>query len=247
AVTHPSAGNLGGGGFLLARFADGRTTFLDFRERAPLASSRDMYLDAEGKVTEDSVIGYRASGVPGTVKGLEFAHSKYGRKPWADLVAPAQRLAADGFPVTFALAGYLRRKEDLLGRFADSKRIFLRAGHFYDPGDVLIQSDLARTLERIARQGSKDFYEGETARLFAEDMRAHGGLITREDLESYKVVEQRPLTGAYRDCNIITAPPPSSGGVGILQMLGVLQGSGFEKSGAGSAASIHAMAEAMRH
>jgi gamma-glutamyltranspeptidase/glutathione hydrolase len=246
AVTHPSAGNIGGGGFLLARFADGRTTFLDFRERAPASASHDMYLDAAGKPTKDSVVGYRASGVPGTVKGLEFAHRKYGRKPWADLVAPAVALAAKGFPVSFGLANSLEANERL-PQFKESTRIFLKGGDYYEMDDPLIQPELARTLERIQRQGSKDFYEGETARLLAEDMRAHGGHITLEDLKNYTVVERKPLTGAYRGYDIITAPPPSSGGIGILQMLGVLEGTGYQDSGAGSAASIHTMAEAMRH
>jgi gamma-glutamyltranspeptidase/glutathione hydrolase len=246
AVTHPSAGNLGGGGFLLARFADGRTTFLDFRERAPAAASRDMYLDSKGQPTEDSITGYRASGVPGTVKGLEFAHRKYGRKAWADLIAPAATLAAQGFPVTFAQAGGFRASKNL-ERFPESKRIFLKEGRYYEPDDLLIQPELARTLERIRRQGSKDFYEGETARLLAADMQAHGGLITLDDLQQYSVVERKPLTGAYHGYGIVTAPPPSSGGIGILQMLGVLDGTGYEKAGAGSAASIHMMAEAMRH
>ncbi len=246
AVTHPSAGNLGGGGFMMVRFADGRTTFLDFRERAPAASSRDMYLDAEGNATEDSITGYRASGVPGTTAGLEFAHRKYGRKAWADLVAPATALAAKGFPVSFGLAGALRHSERL-AQFAESKRIFQKGGAYYEPDDLLIQPELARTLERIQRDGAKDFYDGETARLLAEDMRAHGGHITLEDLRNYKVVERKPLTGTYRGFEIVTAPPPSSGGIGILQMLGVLSGTGYEKSGAGSAASIHTMAEAMRH
>ena len=192
AVTHPSAGNLGGGGFMLARFADGRTTFIDFRERAPAAATRDMYLDSKGATTEESIVGYKASGVPGTVRGLEFAHTKYGKKPWADLVAPAKDLATKGFPVSFGLAGYLRSKRDLLGKFPDSKRIFLREGRHYEPGDLLIQPDLARTLDRIRLQGSKDFYEGETARLLAADMQAHGGLITLADLKDYAVVERKP-------------------------------------------------------
>src|SRR5438270_13426719 len=225
AVTHPSAGNLGGGGFLLARFADGRTTFLDFRERAPGAASRDMYLDSAGKPTEDSVTGYRASGVPGTVKGLEFAHRKYGKRAWADLLAPAATLAAQGFPLTFAEAAKFRGSKNL-GRFPESRRIFLKEGHYYEPDDLLIQPELARTLERIRRQGSKDFYEGATARLLAADMQAHGGLITLDDLQHYTVVEQKPLTGAYHGHDIVTAPPPSSGGIGILQMLGVLDGTG---------------------
>src|SRR5712671_2475454 len=191
-----------------------------------------MYLDASGNATQDSISGYRASGVPGTVAGLEFAHRNYGRKAWADLVAPATALAAKGFPVSFDLAGRLRNSERL-SQFPESKRIFLKAGQYYEPDDVLIQPELAGTLQRIQRQGSKDFYEGETARLLAEDMRANGGHITLEDLRNYKVVERKPLTGSYRGFEIVTAPPPSSGGIGILQMLGVLSETGYENSGAG--------------
>ncbi|HTM47712.1 MAG TPA: gamma-glutamyltransferase [Bryobacteraceae bacterium] len=246
AVTHPSAGNLGGGGFLLARFADGRTTFLDFRERAPASAYRDMYLDASGKPTEDSLTGYRASGVPGTVRGLEFAHRKYGRRSWADLVAPSVALASKGFPVSYGLATSLKAA-GRLEKFEESKRIFLKNGEYFEMDDILAQPELASTLGRIQKLGGKDFYEGETARLLAADMSAHGGHITLEDLKNYAVVERKPLTGAYGRYEVITAPPPSSGGLGILQMLGVLEGTGYAKSGAGSAASIHTMAEAMRH
>ncbi|HWB99231.1 MAG TPA: gamma-glutamyltransferase [Bryobacteraceae bacterium] len=245
AVTHPSAGNLGGGGFLLARFADGRTTFLDFRERAPGKAARNMYLDAAGNVTDDSVHGYRAAGVPGTVRGLEYASKKWGRKPWADLVAPAVELAAKGFPVPYDLARSLSRSK-LLSRFPESRRIFQRDGRYYEPGELLVQPELAQTLMRIRRQGSRDFYEGETARRLAADMAAHGGEIRLEDLKAYAVVERQPLAGSYRGYDILTAPPPSSGGIGILQMLGVLAGTGYEKSGAGSAAELHYLAEAMR-
>jgi gamma-glutamyltranspeptidase / glutathione hydrolase len=248
AVTLPSAGNLGGGGFLLARFADGRTAFIDFRERAPEKASHDMYLGPDGQVTADSVEGYRASGVPGTVRGLELAHQKYGHKPWAELIEPAVRLASDGFPVSWGLARSLRSPQTSgrLGRFPESKRIFLKDGKFYEAGDRFAQPELAGTLERIRDRGAKDFYEGETAERLAADMKAHGGLITLDDLKSYKAIERQPLTGAYRGYTILTAPPPSSGGVGILQMLGVLEGSGYEKSGFGSAATLHFMAETMR-
>jgi len=248
AVTHPAAGNIGGGGFLLARFADGRTTFIDFRERAPERASRNMYVGPDGKASADSVVGYRASGVPGTVRGLAFAHQKYGRKHWADLVDPAVRLASDGFPVSYGLAQSLRNAStsERLGRFPESKRIFLKDGRFYEAGERLVQPELARTLERIRDGGAKDFYEGETAEVLAADMKAHGGLITTDDLKSYRVIERVPLTGSYRGYTIVTAPPPSSGGVGILQMLGVLEGSGYEKSGFGSAAEIHFLAETMR-
>ncbi|MGB7758815.1 MAG: gamma-glutamyltransferase [Bryobacteraceae bacterium] len=246
AVTHPAAGNIGGGGFMLVRMADGRAAFLDFRERAPAAASHDMYLDSSGKPTEDSTIGYRASGVPGTVRGLEYAWKKFGGKPWASLLRPAVELAAKGFPLSYAQAESLRANAGSLGRFAESKRIFLRDGRFYEAGDVLMQPELARTLDRIARLGARDFYAGETARLLAKDMAAHGGSITEADLTGYKAIERQPLTGSYHGYRILTAPPPSSGGIGILEMLGVLDGTGYEKGGAGSAQVVHYMAEAMR-
>ena len=244
AVTHPSAGNIGGGGFMLIRLADGQTTFLDFRERAPQSASRDMYLDASGKATQDSLVGYRASGVPGTVRGFEYANRKYGKKPWAELVHPAVELASKGFPVSYGLSQSLRSRG--LDQFAESKRIFQRDGKFYEAGEPLVQPDLARTLARIEGEGSKDFYEGETAKLLAQDMAEHGGLITEADLKAYKVNERKVLTGEYKGYTIFTAPPPSSGGVGILQMLGMLDGTGYEKAGAGSATVVHYMTEAMR-
>lgn len=245
AVTHPSAGNLGGGGFLLVRFADGRAAFLDFRERAPERATRDMYLDAAGNPTTDSTVGYRAAGVPGTVAGLAEAHRKWGRRPWAELVTPAVELASNGFPVTYRLAQSLRASR-LLARFPESARIFQRNGRYFEPGELLVQPELARTLERIRREGARGFYEGETARLLVADMERHGGLITHADLRNYRPVERKPLEGTYRGYGILTAPPPSSGGIGILQMLGMLEGSGYEKSGAGSAAAVHFLAEAMR-
>ena len=244
AVTHPFAGNIGGGGFLLARFADGRTTFIDFREKAPLAASRNMYLDASGNLTKDSQLGWRASGVPGSVRGFELAHKKYGHKSWAELLAPAVRLAADGFPVSYSLGQSLQSPGTVrkLSQFPDSKRIFLGV----QIGDKLVQPELAATLKRIQEHGADDFYQGEIARKLAAAMQANGGLITLQDLQDYQAAERTPLRGHYRDYQVITSPPPSSGGVGILQMLGMLEGSGYEKSGAGSAASIHYVAEVMR-
>ena len=247
AVTHPSAGNLGGGGFMLVRLADGRTAFLDFRERAPAAASRNMYLDANGKATQDSTLGYRASGVPGTVRGLELASQKFGKLPWAQLVRPAADLASKGYALSYSEANSMRGGGRGMERFPESKRVFLRDGKYYEPGETFVQADLGRTLDRIARLGGKDFYEGETARLLAADMQEHGGLITLADLKNYKAIERQPLTGKYRGYDIITAPPPSSGGVGILQMLGVLEGTDFAKAGAGSAMAVHYITEAMRH
>jgi gamma-glutamyltranspeptidase/glutathione hydrolase len=256
AVTHPSAGNLGGGGFMLIRFADGRSTFIDFRERAPNAASRDMYIDQKTcKPTESSTIGYCASGIPGTVRGLEFAHEKYGKKlgklaskPWKDLVEPAAHRARDGFPVSWGLSQSLHAADASrkLNLSPDSKRIFLKDGAFYEPGDILKQPELARTIERIRIRGAKDFYEGETATLLAADMREHGGLITPDDLRDYKVIERKPLEGKYKGYGIVTSPPPSSGGIGILQMLGVLEGTDYSKYGPGSAYAFHYEAEAMR-
>jgi len=245
AVTHPSAGNIGGGGFMLVRLAEGRTAFIDFRERAPEKASRNMYLDTEGNPTRDSIEGWRASGVPGTVRGFELAHTKYGRQKWSALVQPAIELASKGFPISYSLSESLKNAK-ILAKFPESVSIFQRNGRLYEMDETFAQPLLARTLERIARLGAKDFYEGETARKLAAEMAKNGGLITLADLTNYTAIERKPLTGRYRDYELITAPPPSSGGVGILQMLGMLEGSGYEKSGFGSAASIHYMAETMR-
>jgi gamma-glutamyltranspeptidase/glutathione hydrolase len=244
AVTYPFAGNLGGGGFMLVRFADGRSTFIDFRENAPAQASRNMYLDSQGRLTRDSIEGWRSSGVPGTVRGFEFAQKKYGRAKWNDLIAPSIALA-NGFPVSYAFAESLRGAR-VLADDPESKRIFLKNGAYYEVGDTLAQPELARTLQRIAKSGAAEFYEGATAKFLAAAMAAHGGLITLGDLKNYQAVERQPLTGKYRGYDVITAPPPSAGGVGILQMMGMLEGSGYEKTGAGSAAAIHYVAETMR-
>lgn len=262
AVTHPSAGNLGGGGFLLVRLANGQTNFIDFREKAPGQAGKDMYLDAAGKPTRDSLVGWRASGVPGTVRGLELAHRKYGRQKWNQVLQPAVDLATRGFTVSYALAEGLRNagrtggtntkggsvltSAGILSRFPESRRIFTRDGKFYEAGETLAQPELAATLKRIQAAGAREFYEGETAQKFAAAMAANGGLITLADLKAYQAVERQPLTGKYRGHDIITAPPPSTGGVGLLQMLGVLEDSGYEKAGAGAAATVHFVAETMR-
>ena len=244
AVTHPFAGNIGGGGFMLVRFADGRATFIDFREKAPLKASRNMYLDANGKLTRDSLVGWRASGVPGSVRGFELAHKKYGHKSWSEVLDPAVKLASDGFPVSYILSESLQGPGPtrLLSQFPDSKRIFLSPKY----GEKFVQPELAATLRRIREHGAAEFYEGETARKLAAAMEANGGLITLDDLKQYQALERSPLRGHYRDYEVVTSPPPSSGGIGILQMLGMLEGSGYEKTGAGSAATIHYVAEVMR-
>jgi len=245
AVTYPYGGNIGGGGFMLIRLADGRSTFIDFRDAAPGKASRDMFLDANGKQTRDSVEGWRSSAVPGTVRGLELAQSKYGHLTWSEDMAPAIELASKGFAVSYAHAEQLKGSRSL-SRNAESNRIFQKGGKFYEVGDTLKQPELAATLERISKGGAEEFYEGETAKQFAEEMAKNGGLISLDDLRNYKAVERVPITGQYRNYTIISAPPPSAGGIGIMQMLGMLDGTGYEKTGFGSAATVHYMAEVMR-
>jgi len=244
-VTHPFAGNLGGGGYMLIRFADGRTTFIDFREKAPEKASHDMYLDASGKLTRDSLEGWRSSGVPGTVRGFELAQQHYGKLKWSDDMAPAIDLATKGFPVSYALAESLKGSRNL-AKDDESKRIYLKNGAFYDVGETLALPELAQTLTRISKNGANEFYEGETAKMFAARMEKNGGLITLSDLKNYAAIERKPLTGNYRNYTIITAPPSSSGGILLLQMLGMLDGSGYEKGGFGAASTIHYVAEVMR-
>lgn len=245
AVTYPSAGNLGGGGFLLYRDKTGQAAFFDFRERAPIKASRDMYLDSSGKPTRDSVAGWRSSGVPGTVKGLELAHQKHGRKKWKDVLRPAIRLAGKGSVLSYSIALSLRTSKNLAAD-PESAKIFQRNGSFYNPGDRLVQKDLEKTLKRIQKSGSPGFYQGETARILANEMARHGGLVSTEDLAGYRAIEREPLRGIYKNIEIFTAPPPSAGGVGILQMLGMVEDSGYEKGGRGSAATVHYLAEVMK-
>jgi gamma-glutamyltranspeptidase / glutathione hydrolase len=246
AVTHPSAGNIGGGGFLLVRLANGEVHFVDFREAAPQGATRDMYLGPDGNPTQASLVGWRASGVPGSVKGFETASKKWGSKKWADLLAPALHLARDGFRVDKTLAAELRGSANTLSRDPESRRIFLRGGRPYQEGEIFRQPELASSLQRIAAQGGRDFYQGETARKLAAAMEAHGGLISRADLAGYRAIPRTPLEGDYHGYHIITAPPPSAGGVGILQMFGMLSRSGYESDGPDSPKAVHYMAETMR-
>lgn len=246
AVTHPVAGNLGGGGFMLVRLADGETTFLDFREAAPGKASHDMYLDKDGNPTRESIFGWRSSGVPGSVAGFEAAHKKFGSLPWANLLSPAIKLAQDGFTVTAQFADSLQAKNNPIHTDSESRRIFLRDGNPYKAGENFKQPELAVTLQRIAKHGAREFYEGETAKQLATDMAAHGGLIALDDLRKYKVIEREALSGDYRGFHIITSPPPSAGGVGLLQMMGMLNGTNYESAGPDSPKAVHYEAEAMR-
>jgi len=248
-VTYPRAGNIGGGGFMVIRLANGRTAVIDFREQAPGNARADMYLDAKGEIVPGrSTLGYLAAGVPGTIAGFALALEKYGsgKITWADVVEPARRLAAEGIEVTPGLSRDLRGSEKLLSPFPESKRIFLRQGRPYEPGERWIQADLARTFERLQRQGPREFYEGETAALLADDMARNGGLITRADLAGYQAKERPVLRGTYRGYEILTMPPPSSGGIALLQMLAMLEPHDVASLGHNSAAKIHLFTEVMR-
>ena len=248
AVTHPAAGNLGGGGFMVIRLADGRETTIDYREMAPAAATRDMFLDADGNpVAERSLVGPLASGVPGSVAGLAYAHRKYGKLPLATVMAPAIALARDGFDVSWALADSLAGSTDLLSRFPATARAFQRAdGTWLTHGDRLVQADLARTLERIAADGPDAFYKGPIADLIVAEMRRTGGLITKADLASYVPRERPPVVGTYRGYRVVSMPPPSSGGIALLQLLNILEAFPLSDYGHNSSRTIHLVSEAAR-
>ncbi len=244
AVVHPAAGNIGGGGFMLIRMADGTTHFIDYREKAPAAATRDMYLDAHGNVIEGaSEYGYKAIGVPGSVAGMAYAEQKYGKLTLKQVMAPAIRLAREGYALTWREAKDLRDRH--LGEFPESRRVFQRDGDYYQAGEIFRQPDLADTLERIAANPD-DFYHGELARELAAAMQKGGGLITADDLAHYEVKEREPLHGTYRGYEIISAPPPSSGGTVLIESLNILEGYDLGKLGERSAQSIHFTIEAFR-
>jgi len=246
AVTHPVAGNIGGGGFLLYRTAGGEVAAYDFRETGPTGSTPTMFLK-DGKY--DAVRhhdSHLAVGVPGTVAGLHLAWKEQGKLPWKRLVFPAVALARDGFVVTDGLARSLKEFLPTMKKYPATIAQFTKGGVAYEMGDVLKQPDLAHTLERIADEGPAGFYEGETARLLAQDMKANGGLVTEADLRAYAPKKRVALRGTYRGYDVIAMPPISSGGVALLQMLNVLEGYDLGARGFGSAAYVHAVAEAMR-
>ncbi|HEV7553557.1 MAG TPA: gamma-glutamyltransferase [Candidatus Angelobacter sp.] len=246
AVVHPAAGNIGGGGFMLLRKANGELHFLDFREKAPKAATREMYLDAQGNVVPNaSLIGYKAAGVPGSVAGLVYAEQHWGKLSLKVVMDPAIRLAREGVRLTYEEAQSMHQAE--LAQFADSKRIFQRNGEFYQPGEIFRQPELARTLERIAANPkANEFYKGTLARELAAEIKRGGGLITAEDLEEYEVKERQPIKGTYRGYEIISAPPPSSGGITMMEALNILEGYNLGKMGSRSADAIHVTTEAFR-
>jgi len=250
AVTPPGAGNIGGGGFMVYHGADGTVTTFNFREKAPMAASSTMFLDENGEIRNASNHeGVLAVGVPGTVAGFWLAHEKLGTMKWADLVEPAVELAEKGFPSPWSMQGiqeYFRaRKDDPL--FAASAKVFLKDGEdLYEPGEMWKQPDLARSLKRIQKNGKDGFYKGETARLLAEFMRKHGGLITEKDLARYEAEELPAIHGTYRGYDIYGMPPPSSGGVAMVEMLNILEGFNLKGVGHNSALYLHLLTETMR-
>jgi len=244
AVVHPAAGNIGGGGFMLLRMANGETHFLDYREKAPKAASHDMYLDAQGNVIPNaSLVGYKAAGVPGSVAGMVYAQKHWGKLPLKVVMEPAIRLARDGVTLTYEEAQSMH--DSHLAEFADSRRIFQRDGKYYEAGETFRQPELARTLERIAADPA-DFYTGAMARELAADMQSGGGLITAQDMAEYEVKERHPVRGTYRGYEIFSAPPPSSGGITLLETLNILEGYDLAALGNRSADSMHLTSEAFR-
>ncbi|MBI4466799.1 MAG: gamma-glutamyltransferase, partial [Acidobacteria bacterium] len=247
AVTHPQAGNLGGGGFMLVRMADGRAAFVDYRETAPAAARWDMFLDAQGNLVPGrSTETWLAAGVPGTVAGLELALRTYGTLSLNQVLQPAIRLAKKGFPVSPELARDLRESAKDLSRDPESRRIFLHNSRFYEPGELLVQKNLARTLKRIADKGAREFYDGSLARNFVTASKRSGGLFTRDDLRNYRPVMRQPLRGTFRGYEILTAPPPSSGGVALLETLNMLERLLGPQDKPDAPQTLHVVAEALR-
>jgi len=248
AVVYPAAGNLGGGGFITLQLADGRKTFIDFRETAPLASTPGMFLDKDGNVIEGlSTRGHLAVGVPGSVAGLEYARAKYGTLPRANLIAPALRLAEQGFTLEQGDVDMLLEGTDDFRKDAPTATIFLDHGKPYLVGAKLVQRDLARTLRNISARGADGFYKGETAAALVRASKGGGGILSQADLDAYRVRELPPLECDYRGFHIVSAPPPSSGGVVLCEMLNILEGYQLASYGWGSARAVHFEIEAMRH
>lgn len=247
AVTHPTAGNLGGGGFMVIRMVDGTTAALDFREKAPLMATADMYLRPDGSVDTDKVkFGVTAAGVPGSPAGLLFALQKYGTSTMSRVARSAIRLAREGFAVDQFLAAALADKASRLGRFESTRKVFFRDGVPLAQGAVLVQEDLARTLERFAKKGMAGFYGGETAALITAQMTRDGGFVTARDLSAYSVAERKVVRAKYRGCEVLGMPPPSSGGVALCQMLNLLEPYDLRALGHGGSEYIHLLTEVMR-
>ncbi len=242
AVVHPEAGNIGGGGYMVVRMADGRTRAIDYKETAPALATLDKYTDPM-----DIRVGYKASAVPGTVAGLAMAHAKFGRLPWKDVLEPAYRLAKDGFPASQRMELILALQVPVMQKFPDTARVFLHGGDTpLKQGEIVKQPDLARTIRRIQTKGWREFYEGETARLIDADMKANNGTIRLDDLRKYAAKELEPVQGTYRGYKILTIPPSSSGGFTLVAMLNILGQFSMPPGEEGSFRSRHLLVEAMR-
>ena len=248
AVVLPNAGNIGGGGFMVLHDdKTGKDVAIDFREIAPAKASRDMYLDNQGNVIDGkSLFTHDASGVPGTVAGMEYALKKWGTMPLSKVLEPAIKLADKGFIVSDILAQTLKEEKSTLGKWSSSKAIFFKNGEPLKSGDLLVQKDLAKSLRLIAKQGAKAFYQGEIATKIAKEMQSQGSTMTLEDLKAYKVVERQPIIGDYRGYKVVTMPPPSSGGVHLIEILNMLEHYPIKEDGVNSAKNIHHMAESMK-
>lgn len=249
AVVNACCGNIGGGGFMTIHLADGTNTFINFRETAPASASKNMYLDKDGNLVKDaSLYGYLASGVPGTVKGLDAALEKYGTLSRQEVMAPAIKLAREGYILTRADTDVLETTTERFKQDPGSAKIFLKPdGTPWQPGDRLIQTDLANTLELIANQGADAFYQGDIPKKVEEASKKHNGLLTQEDFANFTITETQPITCTYRGYEFISAPPPSSGGVTLCQTLNILEGYDLKSMGFNSAEYVHTLTEAMRH
>lgn len=246
AVVFPEAGNIGGGGFMMIRMSDGHGSFIDFRERAPQASSRDMFLDSTGNVTQKGVDGHLSAGVPGTVAGFLKALDEFGTKDREELISPAIQLAERGFEVDQRLDRWLNEYEEILCSFPSTQKIVSPGGMLLAQGDTFRQPELATTLQRISDHGHDGFYSGETARLIVEEMKRGGGNITLDDLDEYEAIVREPLAGRYRGHTFLVPPLPSSGGICLLQLLNMVEGYDLEGMGFHSSRSIHHLTEAMK-
>ncbi|AOE50129.1 gamma-glutamyltransferase [Kangiella sediminilitoris] len=250
AVVLPRAGNLGGGGFMLVHLKEqGKTIAIDYREVAPIAAHRNLFLDSDGNVDKQKARFSRLSaGVPGTVAGLYLAQQQYGTMDWAEVIQPAIQLAEEGFVVNWDLANQLERRSSYMKKIPATAKVFFKeGGDPYETGDLLKQKDLATTLKLLQKEGAKAFYQGKIAKLIVADMKKNGGIITTEDLANYKPVIRKPLTGQYRDHTVVTMPPASSGGVHLIQMLNVLEHFPVADLGVNTADSINVMSEAMKY
>jgi gamma-glutamyltranspeptidase / glutathione hydrolase len=248
AVTWPAAGNIGGGGFIVYRPNSGATTTFDFREKAPIAANSKMYLNEKGELIKDlNHVGVLSVGVPGTVAGLHLAHQKYGKLPWSKLVQPSIDLAKKGIPITYALHQQAKNLRKTWEAFPSTMNVMFKDGKdLYEPGERWKQPELAETLKRIKKHGRDGFYKGETAEKFAAFMKKNNGLITEKDLETYEAIERKPVEGSYRNYKVWTMPPPSSGGIALVQMLNILEGYDLKNLGYQSADYVHVVTEAMR-